>query len=96
MIDEVGKLLDDEDGVTPVHGRYYQLASDLYRLQSDYAAYYRASLRYLGCVELSSLSSEDKINRAAFLGLAALLGEGVYNFGELVILFTFTPEMDFN
>ncbi|XP_059485366.1 26S proteasome non-ATPase regulatory subunit 13 [Neocloeon triangulifer] len=84
VIDEVGKLLDDEDGVTPVHGRYYQLASDLYRLQSNYAEYYRASLRYLGCSELDTLSSEDKINIAAFLGLAALLGEGVYNFGELL------------
>ncbi|CAB3360789.1 Hypothetical predicted protein [Cloeon dipterum] len=84
VIDDVGKLLGDEDGVTPVHGRYYQLASDLYRLQSNYAEYYRASLRYLGCSDLSTITSEDKINIAAFLGLAALLGEGVYNFGELL------------
>ena len=35
-------------------------------------------------MELSELSQSDQEQHAFFLGLAALLGEGVYNLGELV------------
>ena len=35
-------------------------------------------------MELSDLSRKDQEQYAFFLGLAALLGEGVYNLGELV------------
>lgn len=40
--------------------------------------------RYLGCIEVSELSATDQVQHAFLLGLAALLGEGVYNLGELV------------
>jgi 26S proteasome regulatory subunit N9 len=35
-------------------------------------------------VELSDLNQSEQEQHAFFLGLAALLGEGVYNLGELV------------
>ncbi|XP_020279106.1 26S proteasome non-ATPase regulatory subunit 13 [Pseudomyrmex gracilis] len=84
IIEEVETMLDNADGVTAVHGRFYLLASRLYRLQGKHAEYYRTALRYLGCIELSSLSRQDQEQHAFFLGLAALLGEGVYNLGELL------------
>lgn len=84
VIEDVEKILDDIDGITSVHGRYYLLASQFYRLQGKHADYYRTALRYLGCVELSDLSQSDQEQHAFFLGLAALLGEGVYNLGELL------------
>jgi len=84
IIEDVEKILDDADGVTSVHGRYYLLASQYYRLQGKHAEYYRTALRYLGCVELTDLSTNDQVQHAFFLGLAALLGEGVYNLGELL------------
>ncbi|XP_046979336.1 26S proteasome non-ATPase regulatory subunit 13 [Schistocerca americana] len=84
LIDEIEKMLDEEDGITTVHGRFYLLASQLYRLQGKHADYYRTALRYLGCIELSKLSREQQVQHAFFLGLAALLGEGVYNLGELL------------
>lgn len=46
VMEEVEKLLDETDGVTPVHGRYYLLCSDFYRIQAKHADFYRASLRY--------------------------------------------------
>ncbi|KAG8282404.1 26S proteasome non-ATPase regulatory subunit 13 [Homalodisca vitripennis] len=76
--------MDDADGITSVHGRYYLLASQYYRLQGKHAEYYRTALRYLGCVELADMSKSDQVQHALFLGLAALLGEGVYNLGELL------------
>lgn len=40
--------------------------------------------RYLGCIDIVELSEEEQAEQAFFLGLAALLGDGVYNLGELV------------
>uniref|UniRef100_A0A1B6GVK3 26S proteasome non-ATPase regulatory subunit 13 n=1 Tax=Cuerna arida TaxID=1464854 RepID=A0A1B6GVK3_9HEMI len=84
IIEDVEKIMDDADGITSVHGRYYLLASQYYRLQGKHAEYYRTALRYLGCVELADMSKSDQVQHALFLGLAALLGEGVYNLGELL------------
>ncbi|XP_072392949.1 26S proteasome non-ATPase regulatory subunit 13 [Diabrotica undecimpunctata] len=84
IIEEVESTLDNADGVTPVHGRFYLLASQYYRIQGNHAQYYRTALRYLGCIELDTLTAEVKVQHAFFLGLAALLGEGVYNLGELL------------
>ncbi|KAJ8956397.1 hypothetical protein NQ318_015135 [Aromia moschata] len=84
IIEEVEATLDNADGVTAVHGRFYLLASQYYRIQGDHAQYYRTALRYLGCIDLDTLTQEIKVQHAFFLGLAALLGEGVYNLGELL------------
>lgn len=84
VIEDVEKILDEADGITSVHGRYYLLASQYYRLQGRHADYYRTALRYLGCVELSDMPQDEQEQHAFFLGLAALLGEGVYNLGELL------------
>lgn len=84
IIKEVESVLDNADGVTTVHGRFYLLASQYYRLEGEHGEYYRTALRYLGCIELETLPLEKKQEHAFFLGLAALLGEGVYNLGELL------------
>ncbi|KZC10356.1 PREDICTED: 26S proteasome non-ATPase regulatory subunit 13 [Dufourea novaeangliae] len=84
IIEDVEAMLDNADGITTVHGRFYLLASRLYRLQGKHAEYYRTALRYLGCIDLSTLSRQEQEQHAFFLGLAALLGEGVYNLGELL------------
>ncbi|XP_075212883.1 regulatory particle non-ATPase 9 [Lycorma delicatula] len=84
IIDDVEKILDNEDGITPVHGRHYQLSSQYYRQLGKHADYYTAALRYLGCIDVNDLSVEEQVQHAFFLGLAALIGEGVYNLGELL------------
>jgi len=84
IIEEIEQILNETDGVTQVHGRYYSLCSDFYRVQGKYADYYRASLRYLGCIELNTLTIEEQRNQAFHLGLAALLGDGIFNLGELL------------
>lgn len=84
VIEDVETLLDAADGITTVHGRFYLLASRFYRIQGKHAEYYRTALRYLGCIELSTLTKQEQEQHAFFLGLAALLGEGVYNLGELL------------
>jgi len=84
IIEEVENLLDTNDGISPVHSHFYLLASDLHKIQGKHALYYRASLRYLGCTEVASLTKEEQANHAFHLALAALLGDRIFNFGELL------------
>jgi len=84
IIEEVDTLLSSVDGVSPVHSHFYRLASELYRIQGKHAEFYRSSLRFLGCTPLSQLSGEEQVQQATFLSLSALLGDKVYNFGELL------------
>ncbi|KAI5608562.1 26S proteasome non-ATPase regulatory subunit 13 [Silurus asotus] len=85
LIEEVEEMLNNLPGVTSVHGRFYDLSSKYYRFVGNHALYYKDALRYLGCVDIKDLSETDKQERAFTLGLAGLLGEGVYNFGELLM-----------
>merc|ERR1712106_337592 len=84
IIEEVDASLNEVDGVSPVHSHFYLLASDLYKIQGKHAEFYRSSLRFLGCTEVSELTKEEQAKHAFFLALAALLGEKVFNFGELL------------
>ncbi|KAI1297199.1 26S proteasome non-ATPase regulatory subunit 13 [Halotydeus destructor] len=84
MLEEVSPLVDEEPGVTPVHGRFFQLSSDYHLLMGNHNEYYREALRYLGCTKLEDESKAATKKRAFALALAALLGESVFNFGELL------------
>lgn len=84
IIEEVDEMLNNLPGVTSVHGRFYDLSSKYYRIMGNHAMYYRDALRYLGCVDIKDLPEAEQQERAFTLGLAGLLGEGVYNFGELL------------
>lgn len=55
------------------------------KAKAEYAPYYKNSLLYLACVNPETdISPEDRLVRAHDLGISALLGETIYNFGELV------------
>ncbi|XP_041351413.1 26S proteasome non-ATPase regulatory subunit 13-like [Gigantopelta aegis] len=84
LIEEAKKLLDCIDGVTTIHGRFYELSSNYHKLMGNHAEYYKDALRYLGCINLEDIPSGEQTERAFNLGLAAILGDGVYNFGELL------------
>jgi len=87
-VEEISGQIDDELGVTPVHGRYYQLSSDYHQIMGNHCEYYRDALRFLGCTNLDEQEQredeESKSKRAFTLALAALLGESIFNFGELL------------
>lgn len=56
-----------------------------YKGKADYAAFYRAALKYLAYTPLEGLSKEFAEAVAVDVSLAGLLGEDVYNFGELLV-----------
>ncbi|XP_075250366.1 26S proteasome non-ATPase regulatory subunit 13-like [Convolutriloba macropyga] len=85
LIEELQEKFDALDGVGPVHKKFYELSSRYYQMQANHALYYREALRYLGCIDVNKdLTESERQTKAVCLGLAAILGDGVYNFGELL------------
>ncbi|KAF7634027.1 PCI domain-containing protein [Meloidogyne graminicola] len=70
--------------VGPVHTAFYKVSAAYQRQVGNYGAYYVEALRYLGCEDLENLKMSEREEYALLLCVAALLGEGVYNFGELL------------
>lgn len=76
--------LEKEDGVSPVHSRFYEMAAQYYAKQCNHELFYRNTLRYLGCREDLTTFGPDFQDCGFKLCLAALLADNVYNFGELL------------
>jgi len=85
-VDDCQKWLDTLNSVEPlVHGSFYRVSADYYKAKMDYAQYYKNALLYLACIQLEELSVAERVERAHDLVLCALLGETIYNFGELLM-----------
>ncbi|KAF8624294.1 hypothetical protein AX15_005927 [Amanita polypyramis BW_CC] len=86
-MEKAWSVLDTLDDVEPgVNAAYYGLAADYYKAKSEYAPYYKNSLLYLACVDPEKdMSHEERLLRAHDLGVSALLGDTIYNFGELLM-----------
>ncbi|KLO16511.1 hypothetical protein SCHPADRAFT_848095 [Schizopora paradoxa] len=86
-MDTAWKILDNLDGVEPgVNAAYYSVAADYYKAKAEYAPYYKNSLLYLACIDTEKdLAPEERLLRAHDLGISALLGDTIYNFGELLM-----------
>jgi len=78
--------LDSLNDVDPaVSAAVHYAASMLHKANSDYAKFYKATLQYLAFVSSDELPRDFKLALAVDVSLAALLGEGVLNFGELLL-----------
>jgi len=85
LIEDTQKDLDSLYGIRPVHSNFYQLSSLYYQLTNNYNLYYREALRFLGCSDMATFSDSVLHEWAFTLGIAALLGTDIYNFGELLM-----------
>uniref|UniRef100_A0A7S0RYM3 PCI domain-containing protein n=1 Tax=Chlamydomonas leiostraca TaxID=1034604 RepID=A0A7S0RYM3_9CHLO len=95
---ELGDLASAKEGVSSgrdtlaglsdadpsVSASVFYVASLLAKAQADYAEFYRTSLMYLSYVSSDALPQDFKGRLAVDVGLAALLGKGVYSFGQLL------------
>ncbi|KAK9362236.1 hypothetical protein V1504DRAFT_403641 [Lipomyces starkeyi] len=85
-LDSAGPILEKFDSVESViNAAYYSVNADYYKAKADFAAYYRNSLRFLACINVTDLTLTAQCERAYDLSIAALLGESIYNFGELLL-----------
>jgi 26S proteasome regulatory subunit N9 len=78
-------ILDGLQGADPaVHSKFYQSASEYYKVNGPAETYYKNALMYLAYTPLDTLTLEQKQVLATDLALAALTGENVFNFGEVL------------
>ncbi|XP_059153336.1 26S proteasome non-ATPase regulatory subunit 13-like [Physella acuta] len=53
---------------------------------SNHTQYYQVAIRFLSCIHLKVEPKTEQVERAFNIGLAAVIDEGVYNFGEFLAL----------
>jgi len=77
--------LEDLEDVDPsVSASVHYISSQYYKQAKDFAEFYKSSLMYLAYVSSDSLPADFKVALAVDISLAALLGQNVYSFGELL------------
>lgn len=85
-LDKCESILDTFDSVeTVVHANFYRVSATYYQSQNSFAPFYRTTLLYLACMDLSDLSEEDRQRTAYDLSISALVSDSIYNFGELLL-----------
>ncbi|XAR70696.1 hypothetical protein NMG60_11027646 [Bertholletia excelsa] len=89
---ECRKLLEDGksmlDGMTDidpsVYASHYWVSSQYHKCRQEFSEFYKSALLYLAYTSVESLSESFKLDLAFDLSLAALLGDNIYSFGELL------------
>ncbi|XP_020247786.1 26S proteasome non-ATPase regulatory subunit 13 homolog B-like [Asparagus officinalis] len=85
LLDDGKTALDSMTDVDPsVHASYYWVSSQYHKSRQDFAEFYKGALLYLAYTAVESLSEAFKLDLAFDLSLSALLGDNIYNFGELL------------
>ncbi|KAL3619156.1 26S proteasome non-ATPase regulatory subunit 13 A [Castilleja foliolosa] len=85
LLEEGKSALDSMTDIDPsVYASYYWVSSQYHKSHQEFAEFYRSALLYLAYTSVESLSESFKLDLAFDLSLSALLGENIYNFGELL------------
>eukprot|EP00947_MAST-08B_sp_MAST-8B-sp1_P006652 g6652.t1 len=84
-LEEAKEVLDRLISAEPVlSSKYYGVAAEFYRHQGPASEYYKSALMFLAFTPVETLPEGDRLALARDISLAALVGEGVYNFGEIL------------
>ncbi|ODV77132.1 26S proteasome regulatory particle [Suhomyces tanzawaensis NRRL Y-17324] len=67
-----------------INSAYYLAKCELYKINENYNLFYSNGLLYLSSVD-NNLSEAQKVKLCYELCIAALLGDKIYNFGELIL-----------
>lgn len=85
LLDAASNNLEKYESVDLINAAYYSVWSEYYKKKADFTAFYRNALLYLACINLEDIPEARKQQLAYELGIAALLGDQIYNFGELLL-----------
>ncbi|KAI4372193.1 hypothetical protein MLD38_010458 [Melastoma candidum] len=85
LLEEGKSTLDGMTDIDPsVYASYYWVSSQYHKVRKEYAEFYRSALLYLAYTSVESLSGSFKQDLAFDLSVSALLGDNIFNFGELL------------
>lgn len=66
-----------------VFASFYRASLEYYKLKGPPHLFYSNALLFLGNTPIEHLSNEERLSLAVDVALAALIGEGVFDFGEV-------------
>lgn len=86
LVEEGKKFVKTYVGIidAPVQSHVYLAMSEYHREAGPAAEFLKTSLLYLTYTPLETIPLEEQQRLAAAVSLAAMKGEGIYNFGELI------------
>ncbi|CAI9095224.1 OLC1v1031116C1 [Oldenlandia corymbosa var. corymbosa] len=85
LLEEGKSTLDSMTDIDPtVYASFYWVSSQYHKARQEFAEFYKSALLYLAYTSVESLSDTFKLDLAFDLSLSALLGDNIYNFGELL------------
>lgn len=79
---EMVEAAHDMDGV--VHSAFYRAAAEYHKVVGTASEFFRNALQFLAYTTPASLSVESQHQWAFDIGIAALVGTDIYNFGEVL------------
>mmetsp|Transcript_41439 Transcript_41439/g.84728 ORF Transcript_41439/g.84728 Transcript_41439/m.84728 type:complete len:398 (+) Transcript_41439:21-1214(+) len=86
LVEECESILSDFSELdASVNSAFYLVSSLLHKTLGNAGDFYKSSLLYLAYTSLDSLTDTQKQALAFDLGLAALCGDKIYQFGELLL-----------
>ncbi|KAK7367023.1 hypothetical protein VNO80_09029 [Phaseolus coccineus] len=85
LLEDGKTTLDSMTDIDPsVYANYFWVSSQYHKTRQEFAEFYKSALLYLAYTSVESLSESFKLDLAFDLSLSALLGDNIYNFGELL------------
>jgi 26S proteasome regulatory subunit N9 len=85
LLDNIDEELSKLDSIElKLNQSYYSTNAEYYKLKSDYNNFYYQSLLFLSTIRIGELESIEQQKLSYELSIAALLGDKIYNFGELL------------
>ncbi|EXC26225.1 26S proteasome non-ATPase regulatory subunit 13 [Morus notabilis] len=85
LLEDGKSTLDSMTDIDPsVYASYYWVSSQFHKFRQEFAEFYKSALLYLAYTSVESLSESFRLDLAFDLSLSALLGDNIYNFGELL------------
>jgi 26S proteasome regulatory subunit N9 len=67
-----------------IYSVYYHAWLLFYKATDSPKDFYKTGILYIAYTDLKTLSNQEKMSLAFDMGIAALIGDDIYNFGELV------------
>mmetsp|Transcript_2643 Transcript_2643/g.3854 ORF Transcript_2643/g.3854 Transcript_2643/m.3854 type:complete len:414 (+) Transcript_2643:137-1378(+) len=83
ILSEIQDAVGEEAAL--VHSAHYECAMIYRKAVGPPEAFYREAISYLNYTPLESLKGPDRYQLATDVSLAALTGDGVFNFGEVLV-----------
>lgn len=84
-IEESRELLDATFEVAPlVNSAFYQAAAEYHKVVGTPSDFFKNALQFLAYTTPESLTAAEQLQWAFDIGIAALVGQDIYNFGEVL------------